>query len=376
MGKVGIMTFHAAHNYGSVLQAYATQKTIEELGYQSEIINYRLNNQRQFYNNLYPRIFGTKILFQSLLKLPEHFKAKKRSDRFESFISHRLILSQNEYTTFEDLSALDNKYEVLMSGSDQVWNEHCTAEFKTEPAESILGYYLAFGSDKTRRIAYSSSFGGMKSNEILKYKKYLERYEYLSCREITGANMLSLMLGREVKNTLDPTLVLNKDDWNIEGVYDINETYIFVYTLRRYHTVQAMLREVKNFAKRKGLKIKCVAPFSPVHIPGIEALPDCGPLDFLSYIKSAEVVITDSFHGTAFAINFGIPFYTVQIGDDKRIALLLEQLEIQNRIIKSPEELIKVDDYSHDYTEAWRILKVKRMETIMYLRDALEGTVK
>lgn len=369
---IGIMTYHAAHNYGSVLQAYATQTILQKLGYSSEIINYRLRNQKAYYNDLYSLRFGNKNFLRRLMKLPEHRKASLRSRKFENFISERLILTEKEYTEYNDLLVLKDRYSVLMSGSDQVWNEHCTAEFQTEPPESILGYYLAFGSDAVKRIAFSSSFGGMREDEILKYKEYLAKYDFLSCREQTGANMLSELLGGEVINTLDPTLVLSRDEWEIDGVYNVDKDYIFVYTLKGYRGVQAMLKDVVLWARREGLKVICVAPFSPVHVAGIEAFADCGPLDFLSYIKNAKLVITDSFHGTAFAVNFGVPFYSIQADKDQRKAQLLNKLGMAHRILSSSTELSRADDYDCDFTETWRELDDCRKTTVQFLREALE----
>ena len=372
MKKVGLMTFHAAHNYGSVLQAFATQYTIEKLGYPCEIINYRLKNQREFYNKLYSYKFGKKFFVSRLLKLPEHRKARKRLQKFEAFITERLKLTSKEYTTYDALLSLRDQYDVLVSGSDQVWNENCTAEFRTEPPESILGYYLAFAGDKTRRIAISSSFGNMREEAIQKYKAYLSQYASLSCREQNGADMLSKLLGREVTNTLDPTFLLKRDEWLIKGVYDVKEEYIFVYTLARYRTAQKMLKDIHAFAQRQNMKVICVAPFCPVHVPGIKAFADCGPLDFLSYIRSAKLVITDSFHGTAFSVNFGVPFYNIQRGNDQRKAQLLNKLGLGHRILAESAELAKIEDFSCDFTAAWEKLNCERNATMQYLQNALE----
>lgn len=371
MRKIGLMTFHAAHNYGSVLQAFATQYAMEKLGYPCEIINYRLKNQREFYNNLYSHKFGKKNFLTRLLKLPEHRKAKIRSRKFETFITERLRLTAEEYTIYEDLLILRDRYDILVSGSDQVWNENCTAEFRTEPPESILGYYLAFAGDQTRRIAVSSSFGNMQEEAIQKYKEHLNQYTYLSCREQNGADMLSGLLNREVTNTLDPTFLLKRDEWLLDGVYDVQQSYVFVYTLARYRTAQKMLRDIRSFAQRQNLKVICVAPFCPVHVPGIKAFADCGPIDFLSYMRSAKLVITDSFHGTAFSVNFGVPFYNIQRGNDQRKAQLLNKLGLGHRILAGSGELMKIEDFSCDYIEAWEKLDCERNATMQYLQNAL-----
>lgn len=373
MNKIGLMTFHAAHNYGSVLQAFATQQVIEGLGYENEIINYRLKNQRMYYNRLYTTKFGLKHLLRQLIRLPEHRKRCIRAQKFETFIEEKLKKSETEFTTYGELKSGAPDYPVLISGSDQVWNLHCTAEFKTEPPESILGYYLAFGSEDTKRISFSSSFGGMRPEEIEQFKDHLARYDALSVREASGADMLKELLGREVENTLDPTLMLNGEEWSKLTLQNHpSEKYIFVYTLSQYKAVQRLLSPISEYAREKGLKAICSAPFSPVHVSGVQACPDCGPQDFLTYVKNAELVITDSFHGTAFSINMETPFYVIQSGRDRRKLQLLQKLGLEDRILYSAEELRSIRDYSCDFTNSQVRLALEREKTLAYLDNALK----
>ncbi len=371
MKRIGLMTFHAAHNYGSVLQAYATQKVLNDLGYPNEIINYRLRNQRAFYNDLYSTRFGFKDFLRRLMRITEHSKRKARSDKFEKFISERFVLTEKEYNTYDQLVAAGLDYPVLISGSDQVWNLHCTAEFKTEPPESILGYYLAFGRDDAKRISISSSFGGMTRYEIEEKLDYLSKFDHLSVREKNGADVLAEALERDVVNSLDPTLLLDKNEWAAEGTYEVKRKYVFVYTLKKYNAAKKLLKSVKMFADKHKLEVICVSPFSPVFIPGITSFQNCGPIDFISYIKSASVVITDSFHGTAFSVNMGTPFYTVQFGTDKRKQLLLNILGLEDRILSSEKELEDISDFSCSFHNAWERLSEEREKTINYIKNAL-----
>ena len=217
MKQIGIMTYHAAHNFGSVLQAYATQKLLNELGYSNEIINYRLPNQKEYYNKLYSTRFGYKEFLRRLIRFDETDSRKLRIDKFEDFIHRKLVLTETEYNNYLELRNANFSYPVLLAGSDQIWNEHCRAEYWTEPRESILGYYLAIGNAAAARISFSSSFGGMKKDEIEKYLNYLEKFQSISIRESEGAELLSSMLGRTVYNTLDPTLMLNSEGWKLDG---------------------------------------------------------------------------------------------------------------------------------------------------------------
>lgn len=371
MKKIGIMTFHAAHNYGSVLQAYATQTVFDRLGFDNEIINYRLKNQKEFYNNLYSPHFGKKDFVNRVMKIGEHKKRKLRSQKFEEFINHSLRLTEKEYNTLPELQAESFDYSVLVSGSDQVWNKNCVAEFKNEPDESILGYFLDFGGDSVKRISYSSSFAGRDWNYISRYKDYLERYSSISVRESSSAEMLSEKLNREVVNTLDPTLVLSGREWMIDGTYDIKEKYVFVYTLSKYHAANELIVAAKSLADRHGMKVVCVAPFSRIKVKGVESAQDCGPLDFLSYIKSAELVVTNSFHGTAFSVNFNIPFYTIQPKNEKRKTVLLRNLGLESRIVEKAEKLSSIKNYKCDYAHSNSVLEKERAKTVKYIKTAL-----
>lgn len=370
MKKIGIMTFHAAHNYGSVLQAYATQTVFDRLGLDNEIINYRLKNQKDFYNNLYSPHFGKKDFLNRVLKIGEHKKRKLRSEKFEDFINHKLKLTKKEYNTLGELQAEKFDYSTLVSGSDQVWNKNCTAEFRNEPDESILGYFLDFGGDSVKRVSYSSSFAGRDWDYISRYKRYLDRYSSISVRESSSAKMLSEKLDREVVNTLDPTLVLSGREWLLDGTYDINEKYVFVYTLSKYHAANELIAAAKSFADKNDMKVICVAPFSRIKIKGVQSAQDCGPLDFLSYIKSAQVVVTNSFHGTAFSINFNTPFYTVQSKNEKRRTVLLRKLGLESRIIEKAAELNNIEDYKCDYAHTNSVLTEERAKTVEYIKTA------
>ena len=371
---IGIMTFHAAHNFGSVLQAFATQQTLDRLGYKNEIINYRLINQIEFYNHFYTPFFGTKQFIRSLKRLPEHWKRSKRRNKFEDFINTRLRLTLNVFHTYEELKRADLKYSILISGSDQVWNKYCTAEFKKEPPESIYGYYLAFGEKSAARIAISSSFGTSKEQDLIDYAKFLDAYDEISVREETGVDFVYNLTGKRATCTLDPTLFFSKEDWNIEGTYERNDKFVLLYTLRRRKEVQAMLKQLLQVFGKTDYKVVCIAPFSPVLVPGVENRIDCGPLDFISYIKSAALVVTDSFHGTAFSLNLETPFYTVSYGPDKRKELLLNKVGLTCRYIDALTEIGEIDPdhcFELDFTGCRAALKKYREESINYIRRAV-----
>ena len=352
---IGILTFHAAYNFGSSLQAYATQKTIEKLGYKNEIINYRLNNQIHYYGDLLTLKFGRKEFLRRALCLPEIRDRKIRAKRYEHFIRSKLTISEKEIHTYDELKNMDFSYSTLIAGSDQIWNEHCTAEFKTEPASSILAYFLDFENDLiVKRISFSSSLGFMKEDEVKKYIPQLKRFQHLALREKDGAEMITRLLGVDTVNTIDPTMLLTRDEW-LEAFHNELETeekgYILLYSLEKSpRRIKRIQEAVRVFAKDK--HVICLAPFLSMHLSGIKMRNDAGPIEFLSLLSNADCMITDSFHGTAFSVNLGVPFYTLNSGRDRRKQLLLERVGLESQLIDEvtlKDKTIPVCDF----TDAW-----------------------
>ena len=211
----------------------------------------------------------------------------------------------------------------------------------------------------------------MKKDEIEKYLNYLEKFQSISIRESEGAELLSSMLGRTVYNTLDPTLMLNSEGWKLDGTYSVDEDYIFVYTLNRFKAANEFVKNAKDLAKKLGKKVVCVSPLSNILDKDIETHADFGPLDFLSYIRCASLVITDSFHGTAFSVNFRVPFYNIGKGQDSRKVQLLKKLGLESRICGNFEELIYLNDCACEFDEATKRLNEERYKTRQYLATTL-----
>ncbi len=201
---VGIITFHAAHNYGSSLQAYALSNIISQLGCSCEIINFRTLRQRDQYAPFTKRI-GWKYLLKNGYFLL-HYKARKQKyDRFESFLEDYLVKSKREYTSLQELSDHPPQYDYYVSGSDQIWN--------TIPVDADDAYFLPFVKEG-KRIAYAPSFGqlGMIQRED-DLQHYIKVFDVLSAREKQGQEILFRMTGREVPVLPDPTMLYSGQEW-------------------------------------------------------------------------------------------------------------------------------------------------------------------
>ena len=216
--KTGTITFHAAHNFGSVLQAYALQQTVLQIAGHNEIINYRPKVQKQMY-----RVITKRPKFVAILKDITHLlyykSLKVKYQKFEYFIHHNLILSQKEFDSLESLSKELSLYDCYISGSDQIWNPN--------PCDFSMAYLLPFIPEKSKRISYAASMGpsGIFTRPLPQgYVESLARYKYISVRENKSALLIqNLLLNFNAKTNFnklggvkivcDPVFLFSKQEW-------------------------------------------------------------------------------------------------------------------------------------------------------------------
>lgn len=374
MKKVGIITYHHYYNYGTVLQAYALQKAIDSLeGYQAEIIDYR--------NDEVDVISKRKLLFIRIRRLPSYIigwkrvrnlkkyekflNAKKIS--FDSFFSDNLIVSKRPFHTYSELGKENHLYDILVTGSDQTWSP----KIGFFPA-----FFLEFGKENALRIAYAPSIGvsNLSDDEAKYLNTHLQKYDAISCREKIGTEELNRVVkGKKVINVLDPTFLLTKDDWNNIAVPpSIKGAYILCYFIgdKNYY---------REIAKQLSEDLKLPLYFIPVSWKdmgqGFNLQSEAGPKEFLGLIRDARLVLTDSFHGTAFSINYRKSFYSftkIEGGknalDNSRLYDILSKLHLENRLCDS---LTKIEFTDIDYSEAEIILDAERENSFLFLKDAL-----
>lgn len=371
--KAGIITFHGSHNYGSVLQAYATQQTLLRFGIENEIINFRMKSQEDYYS-LYPLGFGKMLAGQALLMFPFHKKRMARWRKFESFILKRLRLSGPALQNRADLEAVSDCYDLYLCGSDQIWSNRIP-ELACAKEDFTGVYFLDFVSPEKKKLAYASSVGEITYDELISKKELLQGFLGISTREQYGVDLLERVTGKKPELVLDPTFLLRGRDWRrMAGASrKVEEPYLLLYTLRGLKRGLKWGKELSRFAKRQGLKFVAVSPFFPI-VNGADNIMDAGPSEFLNLLANAEVVFTDSFHGTALSVNLGKPFYSF-IGKntgDNRKAGVLEQLGLMDRALESLEEIAEIDDYGMDYAAAEERLDGLRSHSLNWLGHALE----
>lgn len=367
MKNWGILTFHASHNYGSCLQAYALQTALDNLGAENEIINFRTDRQKDLYA-IFTKRKGVKYWIKNCAHLLYYKSLKYKYNNFENFINNDLKLSSKEYQTINDLKDANFSYKGIIAGSDQIWNP--------VPADFDWAYYLPFIKE-IKKISYAPSLGQLLSTGDNETKKriaqYIQDFSNLSVREIGAAKAIEKIAQRQAEIVLDPTLLLSKEKWEnvIEKQSIVNGKYIFLYTL---FSTPVINKIAKRVAKRLKMPI-VVSNFSNQYdvFTSFKKKYMAGPKEFLNLIYNAKLVLTTSFHGTAFSINLKKPFLAIGGEKDARICNILSLTGLNNRTISMDdfdEKMEKVFDLNWEETD--RLLEKEREKSLAFLKNALD----
>ncbi len=367
--KVEVITLHRIVNYGSVLQAYATQYVLEKLGYEVEFIDYypermhmlgmlkRIKNKNEkLRKNLILRTVARIIILPSYIK---------RFGIFKKFIKKNLNLSSKIYYSEQELENNVPNADIYCTGSDQVWNSGWNEKIDRP-------FFLDFVPNNKRKISYAASFGKEKLDywEKAETKRMLEKYNAISLREQSGVEILKELKIKDSTNVLDPTLLLDGDSWNLisSSKYE-NEKYILVYNLNRNKKID---RYAKALSEKTGMKIKFLSyQFHDFYKKGTII---CNPKveDFLALIKNASYVVTDSFHATAFSLNFNREFIIVYPGKySTRLQSILNILGLENRVAKDEKDLSIIEN-KINYELVCEKLKKEREKSICWLKNSIE----
>lgn len=369
MPHVGLMTFHFAHHYGAQLQAYATMKAIESLDSSCQVIDYRLPHTTRT-NQIFKEIHSLRDLVSNAHTLLHHSALSRRYQRFEAFVQEHMNLSEKTYTTFEALDADTPPCDVYVAGSDQIWNPTIYETGDFDPA-----MMLAFVKEG-RRISYAPSLGTSHLSEVhgAKLKEYIAPYTALSAREVRGCELVEEVTGKKATLVLDPTLLLNGDQWRaLAPANPYSQPYILCYFISDPSDV---LPYVQDLAKKTGYPIIHLAGMRQPVAGAKEVIFDAGTLEFLGLFAHAAYVCTNSFHGAVFSLQFEKTFYASLSPKERahpehsRIYSLLSRLGCTNRIVGLPDTA-QVDD-AMDYSTINANLVETRAQSLQYLKTAIE----
>lgn len=366
---VNVITRHAPTNYGSLLQAIATQRVIMNLGHECRIINYipkcetgvrmaitQLEQKTKWRRNPIKKAIYLMVAEPETLLMDRKFLAMRK----------KYLLMGPCCGTTGELKKLyaEKKDEVFLTGSDQVWGPISTGHY--DPT-----YFLDFVPKSSRKLAFAASFGKAIFDEqtLKEYGVLLKKYDSLAVRENVAVELLKKM-DISAKQVLDPTLLMDADAWS-EYVKPMKkpEKYVLVYQI---HANSDLDHYAVKFAEKAELPLLRVSPLLHqakrsgkfVYCPDISG--------FLDLVKNAAYMVTDSFHGTAFAINFNTQFVEVlpNTGTSSRNQSILELTGLTDRIVRDLNDFSYIDQ-EIDFKEANEKIGTSRIESIRILEEML-----
>lgn len=370
--KIGIITMHRINNYGSVLQAFALQYIIEKMGFDVRLIDYN-----------YPNIFQ----YTRGVALPKNdWKAKvikgmswlhpyNRYDyKFQDFRNRYFKLSPY-YKDFDAIHQKAISYDLYITGSDQVWNPNFTKGDTT--------FLLDFAKKNANKISYASSFSCTQLGKEYEatYSELLAQYQAISVREWGGVELVKRLTGQQAVITVDPTLLLDDNAWKtvVSKRCRYSKNYILLYVLSySFNPIPYIYDLALYLSKELDLRIVVLGkhPYLSKY-KNVESVLDAGPLEFLQLIENAVCVVTSSFHGTAFSVNYKKPVYAVvnNKNDDDRISSFLSDVSLDKSIIPvgTPLETIPLDIHSES---SWNVLNQRRENSLLYLENAINANIE
>ena len=385
MKKVGIVTLHFSINYGAILQCMALQNYLNKRGNETEVVDYVPDYLQEYWrpwispidackkrliycgkNPVKTSGIMIKTFFRTIGLNKNYFSKKKKYDKFQSFLSRYVKLSSKHFSDIDELEAKCSRYDVIFSGSDQVWNP----SFTKGKIDEV--YLLNFGEGKYTKATYAASSGIMGNDEYLGMLAHnIKDIPYISVREKSLAKSLnSKDSNLNVTRVIDPTLLIGADEWKkYESTAGVpKEKYILVYCLKQHEEIAQVLSVLKQ---KLEIPVVDLSP-SQVSNEKQDTLNEssCGPDEFLGFIDKAEFVITNSFHASVFSILFEKKFLTIP--DDStgsRMVDLLGDFMLMDRVYDSTRDVAEyLDDV--DYSKAREQLRILRGEADSFLTKA------
>lgn len=387
MKKVAIVSCYFKKNYGSMLQAYATQKVLDNMQIDNETINIEENidfkkGKRNFYKSqLFNFGFIKSKLGMIKLKLDKKINKQLKSNlkirdgEFEKF-KEKFNLTK-PFNTYKEMNEICNQeYSNVIVGSDQLWL----------PVNVVADYYtLNWVPEEVNKISYATSFGVSNIPEKYheKYGDFLKRIDYISVREKNACDVVKKISGKDATLVCDPTLLLSKKEWEdiqpskpkIEG------NYIFCYFLGKNIEHRKFVERLKEKTGYKIVSLNHCDEYVKYSDKFADEVPyDIGPGDFVSLIRNAKYVCTDSFHGTVFALINQIEFFTFERFNNKnakmstnsRIYSLLDLVNLKDRLLKGNEDVEEMVSKKINFKEVNDKVEDFKAKSINFLKDALK----
>ena len=392
MKKVAIVSCYFQHNYGSMLQAYATQMALDKLGYDNETIdvsgfNSEIKRAKIIY---FAKASLTSDILLSKFGLAKNVLIKKisrskyakdsaiRNQKFNTFCKKNFKLSCAYSSKDELRDACLKKYTTVIVGSDQLWL----------PANIAADYYtLNFVPETVNTVAYATSFGQaeLPRDSAIKASAFLKKIRHIGVREESGQILVRQLTGRQVPVVCDPTLLFSGDEWmKIQTTEPIvNEKYILCYFLGNNPPHREFAQKLRKCTGYKIVALTHLDEYVKSDEGYADYTPyDIDPADFLNLIRNAEYICTDSFHCSVFSILYKRQFFTfkrynrnTKQSTNSRLDTLFHLTGISNRLMTGNEDIGDCLKLNIDFNEVHRNLELIREISYSYLKKALEDEV-
>ena len=385
MKPIGLVTCYFHHNYGSMLQAYATEMIMQQMGlpYQTIAckapINYMKENKLLYIIKKlliadWKMRLGKMKIERAKKEYPEFAKnweiRNKAFDKFADTFFHVSPYCKNR----EELTKMAENYSAFLVGSDQLW--------RTDSVEH--GYYtLEWVPDNIRKIAYSTSIGVKEVPwfQVEKNKRFMNRFDHIALREQSACDLVYKLTGRKVPVVLDPTLLFTGEQWmDIQKQEPLTDgKYIFCYLLGNNPSQREFIKQVNEKTGYKIVALQQLDDYIPSDEGFADEAPYVGPREFLNYIRNAEFVFTDSFHCSVFSILYKKNFFTfsrfaegAKQSTNTRIDNLLHITGLEDRRMTKDKTVDGVINYKGSFDGVDDKLNAYRKLSMEYLHNALK----
>lgn len=351
------ITCHRPLNYGAVLQSYALNTKLKQLGLDAKVIDY-YPDYYKFSNKKLPI-----RIIRYFLRLPDWILGKKR---FGKFIENHIPLSSKMYKNIEELNNNIPRADFYFAGSDQIWNCDELVNGKDD------AFFLTFAPKKAKKISYAASLAmpEVPIEQIERYTKLIQDFDSISIREKDGVDLVKGLGIKNVQHVLDPVFLLKSKDWDViadSSSFESREKYILVYGFKRQKN---LYRYARKLGAELGVKVYAINTNIEDYFLDIDKyFWNASPETFVNLIKNAECVVTNSFHGLSFSIIYNKPFHLFSRGGkaNSRMINLLNDLGLSDRIVES--ENLKSNDFKFDFAN--KIIEEKRKESINFIKTSL-----
>lgn len=382
--RIGIVTFwQSDDNYGQQLQCWALQRYLKRLGHEPFLIRYLY--KESVWRKWLKIMVKTALIYplfgwwrhREVRRMEAVNRVKNEVRRFEEFRDNHINQTRRIYGTLKELRKDPPAADVYIAGSDQIWHPVLLRR------KDDRAFWLDFGGDKIRRIAYAASYGVDKCPPRLQKElsRRLYRFDALSVREESGVS-ICLTAGKEATYVLDPTLLLLRDDYLslLEDIPVRLSPYIYIYSINITNEEDIQWSELRGFAEREGLSL--VVTSASGYLPGQELFEGVEYRyatipEWLSLIQYSGLVVTTSFHGVVFCICFHKPFIYFPLSGthakgNSRVLNLLSKLSLSDCIWKAPGDFKRIYHLAIDWDRVEELLAPLRDKSMSFLEQALK----